>query len=121
MKYYSTIKFLFVFTTIALISCSSEDNDPISTINFPIKEGLEVFNAEKVYDGLVLINDASANRVYLMDKTTDVIHEWNLNEKRLGNDAKLLDDGKLLSMFESVNPEITLGGYGGLLLSLIHI
>ncbi|WP_291962890.1 arylsulfotransferase family protein [Maribacter sp.] len=115
MKNYSKVKLFLAFISITLISCNSDDNEPISTIEFPTKEGLEVFNAARVYDGLVLVNDASANRVYLMDKRTDIKHEWNLNGKRLGNDAKLLDDGRLLSMFESLNPEITLGGFGGLI------
>lgn len=94
----------------------TEDPDPdVSVIEFPDKEGLEVFNASKVYDGYILVNDAGANRVYLMDKTTEIIHEWDLDGKRLGNDAFLLENGKLLIMLEAENPEITLGGFGGVL------
>ncbi len=85
------------------------------TIIFPDKEGLEVFDGDQVFDGLILVNDAAANRVYLMDKTTTIVHEWNLNGKRLGNDAFLLNDGKLLAVLESDSPEITLGGFGGVL------
>ncbi|MFK7814650.1 MAG: aryl-sulfate sulfotransferase [Maribacter sp.] len=104
---------------INLTSCSnekeSEDDPPMNTITFPFKEGLEVFDGGKVYDGLILVNDASANSVYLMDKTTEIVYDWNLNGKRLGNDAFLLDDGRLLAMFEDENPQISLGGFGGLL------
>lgn len=125
-------KFLFFLSiSISILSCSSDNvsspeddnitqtddeiSPPISTISFPDKEGLEVLAGEKVYDGFILVNDASANSVYLMDKTTAIIHEWNLNGKRLGNDAFLLDDGRLLAMLESESPILTLGGFGGLL------
>ncbi|MDT0540549.1 aryl-sulfate sulfotransferase [Croceitalea sp. P059] len=125
---------LIAFFSIILISCTSdyvdepesevvqmEDDDipPITTIEFPDKEGLEVLAGEKVFDGFILVNDAAANRVYLMDKATTLIHEWNLNGKRLGNDAFLLDDGRLLAMLESETPLLTLGGFGGLI-SLIR-
>lgn len=109
------IYFLLIIS-LASSSCSTDENNPqTNIISFPNKEGLEVFDAENVYDGFILVNDASANSVYLMDKTTDIVHEWNLNGKRLGNDAFLLEDGRLLAMLESENPEITLGGFGGLL------
>lgn len=102
-----------------LLSCNSDNNGdeepPMNDIVFPVVDGLEVFEGSKVHDGFILVNDASANRVYLMDKTTEIIHEWDLNGKRLGNDAYLLDDGRLLAMLESENPVITLGGFGGLL------
>ncbi|WP_396632105.1 aryl-sulfate sulfotransferase [Maribacter sp. R86514] len=107
--------YILLASLLYLTSCDSDDSETINTLNFPIKEGLEVFDGKNVYDGLILINDASANSVYLMDKTTAVIHEWNLKGKRLGNDATLLDDGRLLAMLESENPKITLGGYGGLI------
>lgn len=107
--------FTYLILLIGLAPCNSDDKAPINTINFPIKESLEVFNGKKVYDGLILVNDASANSVYLMDKTTDKLHEWNLNGKRLGNDPFLLNDGRLLAMLESENPELTLGGFGGLI------
>ena len=88
---------------------SGTDDDPV------LAEGLEIFDAEKVYDGLILVNDASANRVYLLDKAATVVYEWNLNGKRLGNDVFLLPDGQLLANLESETPEITLGGFGGVL------
>ncbi|NQZ42965.1 MAG: aryl-sulfate sulfotransferase [Flavobacteriaceae bacterium] len=81
----------------------------------PPVEGLEVFNADLVYDGFILVNDASANRVYLMNKEAATIFEWNLNGSRLGNDAFLLPNGQLLTMLESESPEITLGGFGGVI------
>lgn len=106
---------LIIFLTSCNTETQSENDPPMNTISFPTKEGLEVFDGDKVYDGLILVNDASANSVYLMDKTTEIIYEWDLNGKRLGNDAFLLDDGRLLAMFESETPILTLGGFGGLL------
>lgn len=106
-----------------LISCTDEDDaiveEPsrtgIDPDEIPDVEGLEFLNPSLVYDGYILVNDASANRVYLMDKTTQVVFEWNLNGKRLGNDAHLLPNGKLLAVLESDNPKINIGGFGGLL------
>jgi hypothetical protein len=121
-------KYLFVSTiAFSIFSCNGDDNSPpggdmmekedlpTNNIIFPDKEGLEVLAGKKVYDGFILVNDAASNRVYLMDKTTTLIHEWNLDGKRLGNDAALLNDGKLLAMLESESPDITLGGFGGVL------
>lgn len=66
------LRFTCLILLIGVVSCNSDDKTFISTINFPVKEGLEVFDGSKVYDGLILVNDASANRVYLMDKKTDI-------------------------------------------------
>ena len=89
----------------------TQDDDEIGQTT----EGLEVLNPDLVYDGYILVNDALANRVYLMDKQAEVIYEWNLDGKRLGNDVHLMPDGRLLAMLESDDPQIELGGFGGLL------
>jgi hypothetical protein len=118
-----------IFFTQVLFSCGNDnepnlndddvlmtDDDSSMTDEDPIlAEGLEIFNANQVSDGLILVNDASANRVYLLDKAATVVYEWNLNGKRLGNDVFLLPNGQLLANFESESPDITLGGFGGIL------
>lgn len=91
------------------------DDDEITDDAPPEIDGLEVLIPDLVYDGYILVNDALANRVYLMDKQATIVYEWNLNGKRLGNDVHLMPDGKLLAMLESENPQIELGGFGGLL------
>jgi len=73
---------------------------------------VEVFNADKVDDNYILVNDASANRVYLMDKEARLLHEWSLTNN-IGNDVFLLPNGQLLASLESDDPKILLGGKGG--------
>lgn len=110
------LSFLLIYSScqkISEVTFPTEPNEEV--IDFPEIEGLEVFDPAKVDDNYILVNDASTNRVYLMDKTTEIIHEWNLNGQRLGNNAFLLPNGKLLAMLEAQNPEITLGGFGGVI------
>ncbi len=115
-KLFLLLSFIFVHYSCQKIEEANYPNEPIEEVlNFPEIEGLEVFNPEKVDDNFILVNDASSNRVYLMDKTTEVIHEWNLNGQRLGNNAYLLPNGKLLAMLESESAEITFGGFGGII------
>lgn len=73
---------------------------------------VKFLNEELVEDGLVLINDAGNNRVYLMDKSAKIHHEWKLTSG-LGNDVFLLPNGKLLASLEADEPQIELGGSGG--------
>lgn len=81
-----------------------KDKDSAGTVEF--------LNKDLVEDGLVLINDAGNNRVYLMDKTARIHHEWKLTSG-LGNDVFLLPNGKLLASLEADDPKIELGGSGG--------
>lgn len=71
------------------------------------------FNETMVDDNYILVNDAGNNFVYVMDKNANVLHQWNLNGGDLGNDCFLLNNGNLLAMVESDNPQILLGGQGG--------
>ncbi|NER10503.1 Arylsulfotransferase (ASST) [Muriicola jejuensis] len=73
---------------------------------------VQFLNANLVYDGLVLINDAGNNRAFLMDKEARLVHEWPLSNN-LGNDAHLESDGVLLATLEADDPKITFGGQGG--------
>jgi len=90
-----------------------EDPDPIiEEPDFTPEGVVEVFNADKVDDNYILVNDAAANRVYLMDKEARLLHEWTLTNN-IGNDVFLLPNGKLLASLESDDPQIRLGGKGG--------
>ncbi|NAY92917.1 hypothetical protein GTQ34_13420 [Muricauda sp. JGD-17] len=64
------------------------------------------------YDGYILINDAGNDRVYIMDKESNIIHEWDLPND-IGNDVELLPDGRLLGIMKADDPKITFGGHGG--------
>jgi len=125
---------ILVLTSIVLISCNSDDTrveDPKSMddiIQDPdandesddeddtpdeFEATVEVFNPDLVYDGYILVNEAAANSVFLMDKEATVLHEWPLNDQRLGNDAFLLDNGLLLANLEVDDSTIGFGGVGG--------
>jgi hypothetical protein len=127
-KVFITILFSIFLVT---ISCNKDDGPLMSTTELvdeePISEDptdpeeaelpvfmgtVKTFNAYLVYDGLILVNDAGNNRVFLMDKDAKLVHEWPLSN-RLGNDAFLLSNGNLLASLESDDPKITLGGQGG--------
>jgi len=73
---------------------------------------VQVFDENKIDDSYILVNNAGANRVFLMDKDARLIFEWNL-ESNIGNDVFLLPNGKLLGSMEVENPLIKLGGQGG--------
>ncbi|NAS14191.1 aryl-sulfate sulfotransferase [Poritiphilus flavus] len=81
-----------------------EEEDPLGVI--------EALNPELTADNYVLVNDAAANRVYLMDKEANLLQEWELSNN-IGNDVFLLPNGNLLASLEADDPKITLGGQGG--------
>ena len=74
---------------------------------------VQFFNKSKMDNNYVLVNDAKANSVYLMDKDGAILYDFPLNGERLGNDVFLLDNGQLLAMLESADPKIEIGGFGG--------
>lgn len=73
---------------------------------------VELFKNNQLDNSYLLVNDARNNQVYLMDKSANIVHEWEL-KTGLGNDCYLEDSGKLLALVESTNPQITFGGFGG--------
>jgi hypothetical protein len=94
---------------------SIEVIEEVDTVETEVNISNEVtfFNATNVVDNYVLINDAASNSVFIIDKNGNHIHDWPLGSERLGNDAFLLPNGKLLAMLEVENPSIGLGGFGG--------
>ncbi len=71
------------------------------------------FNEELTEDHFILVNDAGANRVYLMEKNGDIVYEWPLGERKIGNDVLLLENGTLLASLQFDNPAFQFGGLGG--------
>ena len=96
-----------------------ENGDDSEDGNGPeISEGdtgtVNIIDSEQISDSYVLVNDLSAPAVYLMDKSANIVYEWDLGEKAIGNDAVLQDDGTLLAMFRyDGSTDILFGGYGG--------
>ncbi len=74
----------------------------------------EFFDEAKVDDNFILVNDATSNSAYLMDKRSKKLYNFELNDRRIGNDVQLLPDGRLLAMLEVDDPIIKIGGFGGL-------
>ncbi|WP_300441089.1 aryl-sulfate sulfotransferase [Christiangramia sp.] len=71
------------------------------------------YDAVKSEDGLVLVNDAASNRIYLMEKEESIIlKEWNL-PSGIGNDGELLANGNLLVALTDPDPVYSFGGFGG--------
>lgn len=120
--------FIIILAAILLVACS-QDSEPTSF--FPDEEGstdtppdttstnetnlageVTVFQESKMDNSILLVNDAINNRVYLMDKTSEILHEWEL-ESGLGNDCLLLENGQLLALLEAGSPKIDFGGFGG--------
>lgn len=123
--------FYLFFFLILLCSCNQDDDGPfVSEPEKPISEkpigekpdtastdnlagDILIYKEEKVYPGLVLVNDASSNRVYLMNKEkSEILYEWDL-PSGIGNDAELLDDGSLLVALTVPDPAYSFGGFGG--------
>ena len=90
-----------------------DNEDPTNEDPEFTPEGVvEVLNADKIDDNYILVNDAAANRVFLMNKEARLLHEWPLTNN-IGNDVFLLPNGKLLGSLEADDPQIPLGGKGG--------
>ncbi|MEC3966301.1 aryl-sulfate sulfotransferase [Flagellimonas halotolerans] len=71
------------------------------------------FNKALAEDHYILVNDAMNNHVYLMDKNGDLVYEWPLGDRKIGNDVVLLEDGTLLAALQAEGPDILFGGFGG--------
>ncbi|CAL67866.1 aryl-sulfate sulfotransferase [Christiangramia forsetii] len=118
---------LFALISLFLFSCSGDDTiapEPITpepiTDEDKFKDidttaGKVMFlNEELADDNYVLVNDAAANRVFLIEKgKSKILNEWNLSSG-IGNDAELLPNGNLLASLIVEDPRFSFGGYGGI-------
>lgn len=122
--------YCLVFLPIVILSCNKDEvpreviempEAPINEIPQPISlkpiyKGetgqVWIYDPGKIDSGYILVNDATSQRAYLMDKEANVLYEWEL-PAGLGNDAELLPDGKLLVALQDENASYTIGGYGG--------
>ncbi len=102
--------FLILAVTLLLWSCSNDtEKAPVVP---ELTDEVLVYEPEKISDNLVLVSDAGADEVYLLQKDGKKFHEWTLTNE-LGNDAYLEDSGKLLAILKTDNDKITFGGSGG--------
>lgn len=129
MRKKNQLSFELFFTCLILgLSACSNDDEPqnsneidISIANeeeiteeetFTPLGKIEIFNESKVDQNYILVNDAGANRAYLMNKESKLIYEWSFTNN-IGNDIVLLANGNLLASLEVDEPKIPLGGKGG--------
>jgi outer membrane protein assembly factor BamB len=117
--------FILAISGAYLVSCNSDDT-PLSIKN-PIEEPQETkpdsiegnagsvifYNRNLIYDGYILIDEAQENRVFLIDKNGDLVFEYPLKGRKIGNDAVLLPNGSLLASIQAADAEITFGGFAG--------
>ena len=90
-------------------------DDPQNTgdpADYPQVGAVEFLNPALVDEHYILVNDAGANRAYIMDKEGRLRHEWELTNN-IGNDVFLLPDGNVLASLESDDPKMPFGGKGG--------
>jgi len=122
-------RFLYLIIVCSLFSCESdddimeevpdkeiieevEDSIPVNPENILAGE-ITYHDQEKSEEGLILVNDAAANRIYLMEKKESIIlKEWGL-PSGIGNDGELLDNGNLLVALTDPDPVYSFGGFGG--------
>ncbi len=91
----------------------SENEEPDNEDPEPEIAGTVSFIAPlKVEDDYILVNDVQSHRAFLMDKKAQIVHEWPLSTK-LGNDAFLLPNGRLLVSAQVDEPFLTFGGQAG--------
>ncbi|WP_431110441.1 aryl-sulfate sulfotransferase [Winogradskyella poriferorum] len=106
--------FLFLFIVAAsVLSCNNNDDDQNNT-SVELSENVEVYDGDAIENGYVLAIENGGTSSYLLNKEGFRVHEWTF-EDNLGNDIEILPDGKLLGIFKVENPQITFGGFGGII------
>ena len=124
-NYIHVKNWLFFILLMVLSSCTKDDSSEEEVEEVLPKEEEEVtaelglagsvtlFDRNRVENAYVLVNDASNNRVYLMEKVESaILFEWEL-PAGIGNDAVLMEDGNLLVALTVPDPAYSFGGYGG--------
>ena len=102
------------------ISCSNNEETPIELnlppepeIVIPIENTLGVIKkSEGAYDGFTLFT--SNKNTFLINNCGQVINHWVSNYER-GGGVYLLDDGSILRNGKIDNPDILIGGIGGII------
>lgn len=118
---------MFIYALLACIiisSCSSDNNipinnspdpDPIIDIEIPVDNTVGVLTSKRnVFDGYTLFTPSKSKKTYLINNCGQVINEWSSNFIS-GKSVYLLEDGSLLRAGEIKNPNIRIGGIGGVI------
>ncbi len=115
------LRLSFMLLLIVFWNCSNSSDDlpPVGeeeeeeeeVVN--LSDEIEVYDDTRFQNNLVLVIENGGTQAYLVNKEGERLFTWTF-ERNLGNDLEILDDGRVLGMFKSDNPTITLGGWGGI-------
>ncbi len=112
----------FLFAFILFLGCSTDSSssfDPGTGGGDPpdeipeLTDEVEAYEPDIIHDNYVFAIENGGTKSYLLNKAGEKVYEWEF-DINLGNDVELMPDGKLLGMFKSENPQITAGGFGGI-------
>ncbi len=108
----------YILIIFSVFGCSKDDKPNDDTVVPPeevvLSPSIEVYNKALLENDYVLAVETSSKKSYLLNKTGQIVHEWNF-DKIIGHDLELLPNGKLLGIFETPEPDISIGGYGGII------
>ncbi|MCF6331868.1 MAG: hypothetical protein L3J11_01175 [Draconibacterium sp.] len=112
-------KSVYIFVLFIVLSCGkNEVIIPDEVISPPeeitLSPSIEVYNKALLENNFVLAVEGRSQKSYLLNKTGQIVHEWNF-EYVLGMDLELLPNGKLLGMFATTEPDFSIGGFGGII------
>ena len=109
---------------VAIYSCSKDNTDPfintpepdpIVDIEIPTANTIGVLASKKnVFDGYTLFTPSKSKETYLINNCGQVINQWTSNFNS-GKSVYLLEDGSILRAGEILNPNIKIGGIGGII------
>lgn len=114
MKKYLAIPLCLVFSFLSLGCKNDDDNSPPDDVEVVLTDNVEVYNQDLIDNGFILAVENGGTSSYLLAKNGNKVKEWTF-EDNLGNDLQLLPSGKLLGMFKTQTPDVSFGGFGGLI------
>lgn len=104
--------FLIVVSFYLLMGCQPGSQKKVVPPN--LSEAVEAYNPDLIHEGLVLAVEGGGTTAYLLDKAGKKHHTWTF-DAGLGNDVKLLPNGKMLGIFKTDSAAFKFaGGYGGI-------
>ncbi|MFI1771773.1 aryl-sulfate sulfotransferase [Thalassobellus citreus] len=122
MKFYYSLYLLL--TSLLFTSCTRDNNIPLNQekkqqpdidIEIPISNTIGVITNEKgIYDGYTLFTPSKSKNTYLINNCGEVLNQWTSNYFS-GKSVYLLEDGSILRSGEILNPNIKIGGIGGVI------
>lgn len=115
-------KIYIIIVLFVIVSCSNDNSliislpDPEPPIEIPSNNtiGTLMFNKKNTFDGYTLFTPTKSKKTYLINNCGQVINQWSSNYIS-GKSVYLLEDGSILRAGEILNPDIKIGGIGGII------